>query len=169
MNGKSEGGTQYLKREVRDEYALITQQTMEDLGWTCTRREAVGEGKSALYFCARQERDGRLGLLQKECEGLLKEAERKRRGGVRLSFAALGAGIAAAYFLLSGMVAAFLGSFVFAGCLFGAGLAALLTAGLCAAAQTRVSDRLCPQLEDINRRLEQARLQARLVRSEERA
>ena len=77
MNGKSEGGTQYLKREVRDEYALITRQTMEDLGWTCTRREAVGEGKSALYFCARQERDGRLGLLQKECEGVLKEADRK--------------------------------------------------------------------------------------------
>ena len=44
------GNMRYIKREVRDENALLTEESLKDLGWECTGREKLGEGKSAVYW-----------------------------------------------------------------------------------------------------------------------
>ena len=115
----------YIKREVRDENALLTEESLKDLGWECTGREKLGAGKSALYFRRSREEEKEDAALQRECERLLKELDDLNKSSVgALPFLSLGAGIAAAYLLVTGLVCVLLGSFVLAGCLTGAGGAA---------------------------------------------
>lgn len=152
----------YIKREVRDENALLTEESLKDLGWECTGREKLGEGKSALYFRRSREEGKEDAALQRECERLLKELDDLNKSSVgALPFLSLGAGIAAAYLLVTGLVCVLLGSFVLAGCLTGAGLAALLLAGVSSAAGERAKSRAHESARGVEEELENLRRAAR--------
>ena len=59
------GNMRYIKREVRDENALLTEESLKDLGWECTGREKLGAGKSALYFRRSREEEKGDAALQR--------------------------------------------------------------------------------------------------------
>ena len=76
------GNMRYIKREVRDENALLTEESLKDLGWECTGREKLGAGKSALYFRRSREEEKGDAALQRECERLLKELDDLNKSSV---------------------------------------------------------------------------------------
>lgn len=156
------GNMRYIKREVRDENAFLTEESLKDLGWECTGREKLGAGKSVLYFRRSREEEKGDAALQRECERLLKELDDLNKSSVgALPFLSLGAGIAAAYLLVTGLVCVLLGSFVLAGCLTGAGLAALLLAGVSSAAGERAKSRAHESARGVEEELENLRRAAR--------
>lgn len=159
-------GNEYARREVRSEESSLMEQSFTDFGWECVRQENLGGGKTALYF--RREKSGdkkQLDALQKECEKLIRDVERIRKNPSELlSFATLMSGIVAAYFIITGIIAAILGGYIAAGGFAGAGLLLLLTACVLTIAAPGISGRAQLQIGGITENILHMREQAKKLR-----
>ena len=74
---------EYARREVNNEESLLLEQCFCDFGWECLKKESLGGGKTQLYF-RRERQEGakkanKLNALQKDCEKLIRDVERKRK------------------------------------------------------------------------------------------
>ena len=103
--------------------------------------------------------------LQKECEKLIRDVERIRKNPSELlSFATLMSGIVAAYFIITGIIAAILGGYIAAGGFAGAGLLLLLTACVLTVAAPGISGRAQLQIGGITENILHMREQAKKLR-----
>ncbi len=158
-------GNEYAMREVCEEERKLTEDSFSDFGWECVRQESLGSGKTALYFRREREENKKLNGLQKECEKLIRDVERARKKpAAALSLVTLVSGIAAAYMLIAGIVAALLGAYAAAGGFAAAGLILLLLTTILTVSAPRVGVKAEAQICSLTKEVDMLRQKAKDIR-----